>query len=373
MSPLPLTPPATRFPAATRPARAVPLLPALPRPRGWGAFALAALFTLSLQGCGEAGDAAPPAGAGSEARTASLAAPPDLRVGDWWEVEMVPTLTGATYPTTLVVTHRGDGRAVIGVPPDHFSHDFLVLHVPPLGDLDLESFAWRVMWDDFEALRFPLEEGRSWTADFHGVDVEAEVTRVEGNRAWVTLLGEGERIELVYDADVGMITEFREDRLGLAFQVTDHGTGYEGDVLALSGIRLGLMETPASAVAHHGDHEEGAEGDGGSGEEAGAGTRSSTRVEVDTSGSHGSLSLILWNVGQEATRGEYGITAIAPDGTPFEARFQGTEPGASIGVQSFGHDAVNGPWSIEFHRDGPGGLLVELFTYDLERVELGGG
>jgi hypothetical protein len=286
-------------------------------------------------------------------------------VGDWWEVEMVPSLAGATYPTTLVVAHRDGARAVIGVPPDAFSHDFLVLHVPPLGDLDLETFAWRVMWDDFEALRFPLEEGRSWTADFHGVDVEGRVTRVEGNRAWVTLVGDGEHIELVYDADAGMITDFREDRLGLAFRVTDHGTGYQGEVLALSGIRLGLMETPASAAAHHGD--------GGGMEEGAGGTRSSTRVEVDTEGRHGSLSLVLWNVGHEGTRGEYAITATAPDGTPFEARFQGTEPGASIGVQSFGHDAVNGPWSIEFHRDGPAGLLVELFTYDLERVELGGG
>ena len=41
-------------------------------------------------------------------------------------------------------------------------------------------------------------------------------------------------------------------------------------------------------------------------------------------------------------------------------------------ARSFGHDAVSGPWQVDFERDGPAGLLVELFTYDLTEVQLGG-
>lgn len=301
--------------------------------------------------------AAPPP-SGTAAR--SLAAPPDLQIGEWWSVEVDPELVGVTIPTTLVVTRRDGDVAGIGIPPQAFSHDFLVLHVPVLGDLDLSTFAWRVMWDDFEALRFPLEEGRTWTADFHGQDVDATVTRVEGNRAWVSMTGESEQIELVYDADVGMITEFREDRLRLGFRVTDHGFDYRGNVLDLAGIELGLMASPAAAAASAGS------------EGAHDGHAVTTTLDVETAGSHGSLSLVLWGVGTEGEPGQYRIAATAPDGRVFEQSFDGSSGPGPVVARSSGHDAVTGRWEIDFERDGPAGLLVELFTYDLNEVELGG-
>jgi len=316
------------------------------------ALALAAM----VSACGPAGESGE-LNEGNAAATAavngrSLATPPDLQVGEWWTVEVDPTLVGVVIPTTLVVTERSGDRAVIGIPPEEFTDDFLVIHIPPLGDLDLATFAWRVMWDDFEALRFPLELGRTWWADFHGMIVEAEVTRVEGNRAWVVMTGERERIELTYDADMGMITDFREDALKLNFRVTGHGFDYPGEVLSFSRIRLGMMESPPRGPSHHeGDHE------------------GPTNVaQVDTPGSHGSLSLVLWNVGFQDEPGEYRITATAPDGTVFRKDFTPAPGEAPVQVQSFSHDVVNGAWEVDFHRDGPGGLLVELFTYDLARV-----
>lgn len=147
-----------------------------------------------------------------------------------------------------------------------------------------------------------------------------------------------------------MITEFREEALGLAFRVTDHGFDFPGEVMTPSGIQLALMESPAGAPAHH-------EGDDAPG--------TGTSVEVDTGASHGSLSLVLWNVGHENRDGTYRITVTAPDGTTFEERFQGPERSQAVAVRSFGHDAVTGTWQVEFERDGPAGLLVELFTYDL--------
>jgi len=335
---------------------------ALPRAAiGFGGLVVLAAL---LVGCGPSGEAS--------VALRSLDTPPDLKVGEWWTVEVDPELVGAVYPTTMVVTQRTGDRATLGVPPDQFSHDFLVIHIPPLGDLELGTFAWRVMWDDFEALRFPLEVGRRWSADFHGRDVEAEVTAVEGNRAHVTMVGEGQRIELTYDADWGMITDFREEALGLAFRVTDHGFDYQGEVLSLSGIQLGLMETAAGVAAHHATATGGPASGGGSADSGEARRPLSTRVEVETGASHGSLGLILWNVGHEDAPGSYEITAIAPDGTTFRERFEITRGGASVDLGSFGHDAVDGTWELEFHREGPAGLLVELFSYDLTRVMLEG-
>lgn len=232
--------------------------------------------------------------------------------------------------------------------PETFRDDFLVIHVPVLGDVDLATFAWRVMWSDFEALRFPLEAGRRWSADFHGNEVEAEVTRVEGPRAWVTLEGPRDRIELVYDAEARMITEFREEALELGFRVTGHGSDFEGEVLSLGGIELGMME-------------------GGPAEAPG---RSEAQVEVTSPGNHGSLSLVVWNRGVEDQAGRYRIRATAPDGTVFEHTFEAVPGDPSVLVRSFGHDAVQGGWHLEFEREGPAQLLVELFTYEREPVRL---
>jgi hypothetical protein len=93
---------------------------------------------------------------------------------------------------------------------------------------------------------------------------------------------------------------------------------------------------------------------------------------VTTGKRHGSLSLVLWGVGNENAPGSYRIVATAPDGTPFEAAFEGGRGGPGVVARSFGHDAVAGTWRIEFDRQGPAGLLVELFTYDLERVAMAG-
>ncbi len=294
----------------------------------------------------------------------SLAAPPDLQVGEWWTVEVDPILVGSTFETTLVVTHREEGRARIGIPAEDFTDHFLVLHVPILGDVDLATLSWRVMWNDFEPLRFPLVEGRTWTADFHGRDVEAVVTAIEGEVAHITMTGPGERIEVTYDARVGMITELREEALGLGFRVTGHGLDFEGTVQERSGIELGLMQGgPGESASHHG-------AEGGAEPGAPAPGTSTERVEVSSPGSHGSLSLVVWNVGHEDAAGSYTIRATAPDGTVFEQLFE-VSPGApSVLVESFGHDAVQGTWQLSFHRGGPASLLVEVFTYDLAEVTL---
>lgn len=313
------------------------------------------LLAVGIPGCIEADPSIEAGGAGTPMELRTLDAPPDPQVGEWWTVELRSVLTDTDYETTIVVTGRAEGNASIGMPASELDHDFLLLHLPPLGDLDLETFAWRVMWDDFEALRFPLESGRAWTADFHGFDVEAEVTHVENGKARVTMVGDGERIELTYDAAMGMITEFQEEALGLSFRVTDHGFDYEGLVSTPGGIQLALMDARPSA-AMGGDTEAGGP---------------HSVIEVEGSRSHGSIGLVLAIGSDEAARGTYGVAVTAPDGTTFEETFTPSPGDPPLAVRTFGHDAVTGNWDLEFERDGTGVLAVEIFTYDLVEARLG--
>jgi len=327
-------------------------------------FLIAALVLIAF-GCTPA--EAPPdedAGAATSAEDRTLAAPPDLQLGEWWTVEVRATHADATYRTTMVVAERGDGTATIGIPPEEFTHDFLVLHIPPLGDVGLDPFSWMFMWEDFEALRFPLEQGRAWSAEYHGLPVEAEVTGVEGTTATVTMAGTMDdfaaHLELTYDAETGMITRFQDDDfLGTSFRVLDHGFGYEGPLRTPTGIELGFYAAGVTDEDGHHQlflHEE-----------------TVTSMEVQTRGSHGSLGLVMWNVGHEEVRGTYRVAAIAPDGTRFEETFTATPDAPPFALRSFGHDVVGGTWEFEFEGEGPALFGAELFTYDMEEIRIENG
>ena len=329
---------------------------------------LTAAVTIALLTACDAQESAPPdaeadgASIASITEDRSLDAPPDVQVGEWWTVEVYPEYFHGTHETTVVATERAGNTATFGMAADEFSDDLFVFHIPPMGEINLDTFAWMVMWDDFEALRFPLEEGQSWTADFHGYDVEAEVTGVEGNKAYVTMTGEyettgeEERIELTYDAEKGMITQFEEEAIGLNYRVTDHGFHYEGRVKTPRGIELAMLDArPAEAMEALGHSvEEGA----------------SSTIDVDVNATHGSLGLLLWGTESPEEAATYHITATAPDGTTFEETFAVGPGDAPSALTSFNHDQVNGTWEIEYESDGPGVFGVEMFTYELNETQL---
>ena len=303
----------------------------------------------------------------AEARAAerSLEEPPELEVGEWWTFEARAEGADADHEATVVVSEREDGMARLGLSAEDFKDDLFVFHIPPLGDLDPETLAWRVMWEDFEALRFPLEEGRTWEADFHGFDVEAEVAEVDGSRAHVHMEGDdpawgAQRIELVYDARHGMITELHEENIGLSFRVTDHGFGYDGSVKTPRGIELSLLDfRPGEVMELVGEEVPEDEG------------RSSIEVEVDHS--HGSMGLVMQHALVPQESGTYEIAATNPEGETFEAAFE-FEPGDPLmALEAFPTDAVQGTWEIEYNRDGEGMLAAEFFTYDLVESRPGGG
>lgn len=302
----------------------------------------------------------------SQARAAerTLAEPPELEVGEWWTFEARGEEADADYQVTVVVAEREDDMARLGLSAEDFDDDLFVFHIPPLGDVDPETLAWRVMWEDFEALRFPLEEGRTWEADFHGFDVEAEVAEVDGSRAHVHMEGDDpawgeQRIELVYDARRGMITELHEENIGLSFRVIDHGFGHEEPVKTPRGIEMSLLDfRPGELMELVGEEVPEDEG------------RSSIEVEVDHS--HGSMGLVMQHEPAPEESGTYEIAATNPEGETFEAVFE-FEPGDPLlALEAFPTDAVQGTWEIEYHRDGAGILAAEFFTYDLVESRPGG-
>lgn len=320
------------------------------------------LLVAGLAGCIQADPSDEPASREGQSRT--LSSPPDLQIGEWWTIEIFDPATDTLYDGTFVVTDRSEQRATIGMPTHEFQHIFFIFHLPPLGDLQLDTFAWNVMGHDFKALEFPAQEGHEWTTVFHAVDygweVQAEVTKVEDGKAHVHMVGDNVLIDLVYDAQTGMIIDFQESAFGLSFKVTDHGFGYEGSVQTPTGIDLGFVDgriagavdpfmQPAPPVF---------------------------TIDVAQDRTHGTLALMVFDVFQdvigEGTPGVYRAAVTAPDGTPFERTFTIMPGGPGLVAELYGHDSVKGTWEIEFETAGPGAVMAELIVYDLIEAELGG-
>lgn len=295
--------------------------------------------------------------------TRTLESPPDLQVGEWWTIEIFDPSTDARYEGTFVVTDRTGEQATIGMPADEFQHVFFIFHLPPLGDLQLDTFAWNVMGHDFKALEFPLEKGREWTTVFHAVDygweVQTEVTTAEDGKAQVHMVGENVLIDLTYDAETGMITQFQETAFGLSFEVTDHGFGHEGPVKTPSDIDLGFVDGRIAGAADT---------------TLQPGSPVFT-LDVDQDRSHGTLALMAVDAVQQITGeglpGVYRAAVTAPDGTTFEHTFTVMPGSPALIAELHGHDSVTGSWELEFETGGPGAVAAELIVYNLEEETLG--
>lgn len=321
----------------------------------WTREALVSLLlaTAGLAGClgGEEGiDTA------STEASSTLAEPPEPKVGDWWTFEVRHEASQTAAKATVVVTDRTEDTATIGLASDGFHHRFLLLHLPPLGTVELGSLSWQVMWDRFQPAVFPLEPGQTWTTTFHGAEVEAEVTEVSEDGAQVVMVGDSERVELAYDAAAGMVSDLHVENYGASLELVDHGSGFEGSVERFSNLGVGFFT-------------------GRIGNAVDTGLRPAApveTVEVPDDISEGTLGLIVANVAQDgAAPGGYRAAAQAPDGTNFEAVFTPTPDDPALIAEYHGHDAVQGTWQLDFEAAGPGAVAAELIVYDRQAIELG--
>jgi hypothetical protein len=314
------------------------------------------LLAAILAGCiGAEEDSAP------EAQAASLERAPQWSIGQWWTMETHDSLTDTVSEVTLVVTESGDTTARIGMTAETFNHRFFVYHLPPLGDIRLESFSWNVMGHEFDALEFPLHKGNEWETVFHGIDygwnVKAEVMETDGHEAHIHMIGDNVLIDVVYDAELGMITQFDSGAYGVSFKMTDHGYDYEGDVRTPSNIDLGFLEGRVGTVL-----------------DAAANPGSPIlTVEQTKEVTHGTLAFIVGGLPQLGTTGPgtYHATATTPTGTTYERTFTPTPMDGVFLMELEGIEGVHGDWELTFTSAGAAWLAVELIVYDLEETTLG--
>ncbi|HUR67891.1 MAG TPA: hypothetical protein VM370_01490 [Candidatus Thermoplasmatota archaeon] len=173
---------------------------------------------------------------------ATLAAAPKLIAGEWWRLRFDTPLSGTeqTDVVRIVADVQPDGY-VIGMPHEGWAKELISYHSPALGDVGLD-LSYATHNEIFQPVKFPLEQGATWSTIFATTPYDAAVESVEGTKATIVLtpgndpqptdpvyaaIGfAGTPIRLVYDASVHEVTRF-ESGIG-NYEVVEHGYGFEG-------------------------------------------------------------------------------------------------------------------------------------------------
>ena len=296
---------------------------------------------------------------------ATLASPPVLKVGEWWTIEFTDPFTGESVEFVRVVAAVQDGKYVFGMPHEGWYKEAVIFHAPAFGDVN-EDLSYNTHDELFTPLKFPLEEGQTWTTSFSGgQQAEASVTVLDEKRAEVTfttpdggILGtpagaDGEPnviLRLVYDATMHEVVEFQHPTA--VYTVTGHGYDFQGWVTVPRGERL---------VFFHGRV----------GPALDFGLQPAAPTEtVEVSGGFNRVTFIHASVGF-TPGGAYRETAVAPDGTKFETDWT-PHPG---GFQTTFYEFANpdGMWELTHLAAGPGIAFIEGIAYHQYDVHLPDG
>lgn len=286
---------------------------------------------------------------------ATLTAPPDWRIGEWWTVELTSSLTGETVEMTRVVAGTEGEDYLIGQPEDAWSTEGLVFHVPGLGEVRQDDLSYEVHDVRFQPLQFPLTDGASWQTSFEGLDVEASVTTTDAGTAEIHYCC-GRNITATYDPGVRAITSFDADDGFISYEVIDHGYDYTGVVTVPHGHDL---------IFNHG-------------RVAGALSASSTQpappveeVELDPDYQRVSFVQIAGPLGvvEQPISSAYIERATNPNGTTFETQHLPTD-GGSFTVNFFETTELGGTWSFEHAAPGPGLAFTEGIAYHVFNMKL---
>lgn len=276
---------------------------------------------------------------------ATLAEPPDLEAGDWWDVRVDHELTDETYRVRRVVAGQVGDDYRVGL--SSMSGPVVFGHVPSLGDVRASDLSYRVHDERFRPLDFPLEEGKTWTTTYLGVGYEATVEETDGPRAKVTYREDDGDVGLVaiYDAEVGALASL-DGPLGVTATVVDHGTDHAGEVVVpydrsqrLDGRFLGAADWAAEPAPPTGT------------------------VDVPSGYDEAVVGLILGGFG--GAPGVYREEAKAPDGTTFEA----TSTGEFV-LHLDRSTAPSGTWELTHAAAGPGFAATELVLYKVQTADL---
>lgn len=299
----------------------------------------------------------------------TLDEPPELALSEYWKVEVALGWGLGDRVVDMVAAGQEDDHWLIGMPTHDFSNDIMVLHIPGMGQVKKDTLGFEAHDVWFDAVRFPVKEGDTWTTGFMGEgNVEAEVTRTDGLNATIEMTGSYD-IVIEYDAAIRGIKSFiayaGDDTYG-SYEVVEHGFDWHkeypewdgivtvphmSDLLFCHGSIAGLPLIEDCSVA-----EEPSEG----------GTEFEVRIDPDYD-RVSFANIILGLV--DPLPGHYEVKTVAPDETEYLDTLTPLD-GTNGLLASYKHDMPGGTWTIEAVAAGPGQAFMEGIGYHVYDVEL---
>lgn len=307
-------------------------------------------------GPGQTGDDGTDAGA-DDHWNATLEEAPPWEPGQWWTTTVTDVNTDETHTVTQVVASQHGSSYDVGLAAEDFSTPVVIAHWPPIGELGTD-LTYPIHNEVFKPVEFPLEEGNTWETTYLGTqEGTAEVTSVDGTTAEVEMTsGNTTIVSLTYDAEMETITQL-EDSLGLSYEVTDHGHGYDGDVVVPHGKSQYISARVAGAF-------------GLDGPLFGLGPAPPTG-SVDVSEPQASAALLAGSltVNGAAPPGVYQETVHTPDDESTSLQATGT---SGIEVAYVTVEEAQGTWDFEHVAGGVGIAGTEIVAYEKLTVTLDG-
>ena len=302
---------------------------------------------------------------------ATLLAPPELQVGEWWRVRLYdPFRDIETEFIRVLAAIQGD-TYVFGMPHEGWWKEAVVFHTPAFGDVNKNDLSYNTHDILFTPLKFPLEDGQTWETSFSGgATATATVTVESPTVATVTFStpacgpfgvfantpqgcnGENAVLTLTYDATVHEVVKFEHQTV--TFEVIDHGYDFEGWVTVPRGEQL---------VFFHGRV--------GPGIDLNLQPAAPTET-VEITGGFNRMSFIT--VAQAVSPGAAGPTcsetATGPDGTTYATALT-----PCSGFQMDFHEAKDpdGAWNLQHVAGGGAVVFIEGIAYHQYDIELPGG
>jgi hypothetical protein len=292
---------------------------------------------------------------------ASLASPPQWRVGEWWTITEKDAFEPTTYTTTQVVAGIDPGAFLVGMPVGAFSTPIMVLHLPGFGQVSRLDLSYDVHNCPFEPLKFPLTDGEKWDTEFECLPMSAVVHVVNTSIATVNMTGRGGHFLLTYDANAQTITSIVAEQYATV-QVTAHGFGYKGVVTVPHQFKLVFQQGRIGPLFN---------------QTLSASPPQETRVVPET---FDQVSFVIF-VGNflpllnpavpDTADGIYQETVTAPNGTSFQATMLPAERGLKFFF--FTEPEPGGTWKFQHVVAGPGVVEAEGIAYHVYNVDLPAG
>ena len=201
-----------------------------------GVLALILLIVTSFGGCiggSEEGEGA----------TEGQLAVPTWEVGDWWLYTFsTPDFSDDTARLVVASTDEEDATAnMLAISSLTEARRHAVLnHNPFLGRITHSDLSPFENGEPQQVLKFPLEEGGSWTFTLFSIEWSALVLdHYDSSISIMATSSDGSRLDYIYDSEVGFFSEFIwKDPNGtenLRMRLSDMGEGHSGDVYFVRG------------------------------------------------------------------------------------------------------------------------------------------